>query len=58
MNPADYVITSIIGAGLHDEKIAISFAKKIHQKIKDQATGTTFPLAAENLSAVMKAKFT
>ena len=34
VNPVDYVIATIIGAGLRDEKIAISFAKMIHQKKK------------------------
>ena len=46
------------GAELRDEEITISFAKITHQKIKAQDTGTTFPLSAENLSAVMKGKFT
>ena len=32
----DYAIASIIGAGLRDEEITISFAKTIHQKIKAQ----------------------
>ena len=48
VNPVDYVIATIIGAGLRDEKIAISFAKMIHQKKKDQETGITFSLPAEN----------
>ena len=49
MNPVDYVIATIIGAGLRDEKITISFAKMIHQKKKkDQETGITFSLPAEN----------
>ena len=47
MNLVDYVIALIIGAGLRDEKIAISFAKMIHRKIKDQETGTILPLPAE-----------
>ena len=47
-----------LGAELRDEEITISFVKITHQKIKAQDTGTTFPLSAENLSAVMKAKFT
>ena len=51
-------IASIIGAGLHDEEITISFAKMIHRKIKAQETGTTFPLSAENLSGVIKTQFT
>ena len=38
MNPVDFAIASIIGAGLHDEEITISFAKKIHRKIKGQET--------------------
>ena len=46
----DYAIASIIGAGLRDEEITISFAKMIHQKIKAQETGTSFPLSAEKLS--------
>ena len=58
MNSVDYVIASIIGAKLRDEEITISFAKITHQKIKAQDTETTFPLSAENLSAVMKGKFT
>ena len=49
VNPVDYVIATIIGAGLRDEKITISFAKMIHQKKKkDQETGITFSLPAEN----------
>ena len=58
MNPVDYAIASITGAGLRDEEITISFAKMIYRKTKAQETGTTFRLSAENLSAVMKAKFT
>ena len=57
VNPGDYAIASIIGAELCDEEIIISFAKMIHQKIKAQETGATFPLSAENLSAVMKTQF-
>ena len=34
VNPVDYVIATIIGAGLRDEKIAISFAKMILKKKK------------------------
>ena len=49
VNPVDYVISSIIGAGLPDEEITISFAKIIHRKIKPQETRTSFPLSAENL---------
>ena len=58
MNPVDYAIASIIGAELRDEEIAIYFAKMIHRKIKAQETGATFPLSAENLSAIMKTQFT
>ena len=58
VNPVDYVITSVIGAGLCDEEITISFVKMILWKIKAQETGTTFPLSAENLSVVMKTQFT
>ena len=47
VNPVDYVIASIIGAGLRDDEIMISLAEKIHLKIKE--TGTTFRLSAENL---------
>ena len=57
MNTVNYAIASVIGAGLHDEEITISFGKMIHQKIKARETGTTFPSSAEILSAVMKAKF-
>ena len=57
-DPVDYIIASIIGAGVRDEEITISFAKMNHRKIKAQETGTTFPLSTENLSAVMRAKFT
>ena len=57
VNPVDYVIASIIGAGLRDDEIMISLSKKIRLKIKAQETGTTFRLSAENLSAVMKTKF-
>ena len=49
VNPIDYAIASIIGAGLRDEEITISLAKMIHRKIKVQETGTSFPLSAENL---------
>ena len=48
VNPVDYAIASIIGAGLRDEAITISFAKMIHQKIKYQETRKIFPLSAEN----------
>ena len=58
MNPVDYAIALITGTGLHDEEITISFAKMIHRKIKAQETGTTFPLSAKNLSAVVKTQFT
>ena len=58
INPVDHAIASIIGARLHDEEITISFAKMIHRKVKAQETWTTFPLSAENLSAVMKTQFT
>ena len=51
-------IVSIIGAGLHDEEITVSFAKMIHRKIKVQETRTTFRLSAEDLPAVMKTQFT
>ena len=54
VDPVDYAIASITGAGLCDEKIKISFAKMIRRKIKAQETETTFPLSAENLSAVMR----
>ena len=57
VNTVNYAIASVIGAGLHDEEITISFGKMIHQKIKARETGTTFPSSAEILSAVMKAKF-
>ena len=43
---------------MRDEEITISFGKMNHRKIKAQETGTTFPLSTENLSAVMRAKFT
>ena len=33
VNPVAYVIASIIGTGLRDEEITISFAKMIHRKI-------------------------
>ena len=36
MNPVDYSIASIIGAGLRDKEIAIYFAKMIHRRIKVQ----------------------
>ena len=49
VNPVDYVISSIIGAGLPDEEITISFAKIIHRKIKAQETRASFPLSAEKL---------
>ena len=58
VNPVDYAIASIIGAGLRDKEIAIYFAKMIHRGIKVQEICTTFLLSAENLSAVMKAKVT
>ena len=58
MNSVNYAIASIIGAGLRDEMITISFAKMIHQRIKAQETGTTLPFSTENLSAVMKTQFT
>ena len=35
-------------------KRSVFFAKVIHGKIKAQETGTSFPLSAENLSAVVK----
>ena len=57
VNPVHYAIASIIGAGLCDEEITISFAKMIHRKIKAQETGTTFPFSTENLSAIMKMQF-
>ena len=47
MNLVDYVVALMIGAELLDEKIAISFAKMIHRKIRDQETGTILPLPAE-----------
>ena len=58
MNPVDYAFRiKIIWAGLRDEEITISLAKMIHPKIKVREVGAAFPLSAENLSAVMKAKF-
>ena len=36
VNPVDYAIASIIGAGLRDKEIAIYFAKMIHRGIKVQ----------------------
>ena len=45
-NPADYVIVSIIRAGLSDEEITISFGKMTNCKMKAQETGTSFPLSA------------
>ena len=58
MNLADYAIASIIGSGVHDEEITISFLKRIHRKVKAQETGTTFSLSTENSHAVMKTQFT
>ena len=49
MNPVDYVIASIIGAGQRDEEITISFARMIHREIKAQEIETSFSLSAENL---------
>ena len=54
MNPVDYVITSVIGIGLPDKEITVFFAKVVRGKIKAQETGTSFPLSAENSSAVVK----
>ena len=54
VNPVDTTIAAIIAVGLRDKQITISFAKMIHRKKKFQETGTTFPLSAEYLSAVMK----
>ena len=53
VDPVYYAIASIIGAGLLEEEIAISFAKMTHRKIKAQEIGTNFPFSAENLSAVI-----
>ena len=48
MNPVDYAIASIIVAGMRDGEI-------VQQKINAQVeTGITFPLSAENLSAIMR----
>ena len=48
VNPVDYAIASIIVAGMRDEEI-------VQQKINAQVeTGITFPLSAENLSAIMR----
>ena len=54
----DYAIPSVIGTGLCEEEITISFAKMIHRKIKAQETGTFYPLSGKNLSTVMKTHFT
>ena len=51
-NPVDYAIATTIGAGMRDEEMTISFAKMIHRKIKAQEPELTFPISAENLSAV------
>ena len=47
----EYAISSIIEAGVRDEKFTISFAKMIHRKgkMKAQETGTSLPLSTENL---------
>ena len=58
VNPVDYAIVSVIGVGLRDAEITISFAKIIRRKLKAQETGTTVPISAENLSGVMKTQFT
>ena len=43
-NPIDYAMASIVGAGLPDEEIAISFPKMIHRKIKAQLNKNKFPI--------------
>ena len=49
LNPVDYAMTSIIGAGLGDKQITLAFAKMINHKLESQDLSKKFPLSARNL---------
>ena len=49
VNPVDYAIASIIGAGLRDKEITLAFAKMKNLKLKSQELSKNFPLSAKNL---------
>ena len=49
VNPVDCANAAIVGAGLGEEEITISFAKMFHREIKAQETGTILPLSTERL---------
>ena len=49
VNPVDCANAAIVGGGLGEEEITISFAKMFHREIKAQETGTILPLSTERL---------
>ena len=49
VNPVDYTMASITGAGLRDKKITLAFAKMINHKPKSQELSKNFSLSAKNL---------
>ena len=49
VNPVDYAMTSITGAGLRDKDITLSFPKMINHKVKSQELSKSFPFSAKNL---------
>ena len=49
VNPVDYAMTLIIGAGLRDKEITPVFANMINHKLKSQELSKSFPLSAKNI---------
>ena len=49
LNPTDYALASLVGAGLRDAEITVAFARKINRKIKATETKMEFPVSLDTL---------
>ena len=49
VNPTDYALASLVGTGLRDAEITVTFAQMINQKIKVRETKMEFPVSLDIL---------
>ena len=49
VNPTDYALIYLVGAGLKDAEITAAFARMIHRKIKATDTKMEFPVSLDTL---------
>ena len=53
MNPIDYALASLVGAGLKDAEITVGCSRMINRKIKATETKMEFPVSLDTLIKIL-----